>query len=44
MQNLVTGTLPLHELASSVGVELPDFLGKQGAEHSTTSEEQHVEV
>ena len=29
VQNLVTGTLPLHELASSVGVELPSYLGKQ---------------
>ena len=28
VQNLVTGTLPLHELAKSVGVELPDYLGK----------------
>ncbi len=28
VQNLVTGTLPLHELASSVGVQLPDYLGK----------------
>lgn len=28
VQNLVTGTLPLHELASSVGVELPHYLGK----------------
>ena len=28
VQNLVTGTLPLHELASSVGVELPGYLGK----------------
>lgn len=28
VQNLVTGTLPLHELASSVGVELPNYLGK----------------
>ena len=30
VQNLVTGTLPLHELASSVGVELPGYLGKKG--------------
>ena len=30
VQNLVTGTLPLHELASSVGVELPSYLGKAG--------------
>lgn len=28
VQNLVTGTLPLHELAQSVGVELPNYLGK----------------
>ncbi len=28
VQNLVTGTLPLHELASSVGVQLPEYLGK----------------
>ncbi len=28
VQNLVTGTLPLHELAGSVGVQLPDYLGK----------------
>ena len=28
VQNLVTGTLPLHELAQSVGVQLPDYLGK----------------
>lgn len=28
VQNLVTGALPLHELASSVGVELPSYLGK----------------
>ncbi len=28
VQNLVTGTLPLHELASSGGVQLPDYLGK----------------
>ncbi len=32
VQNLVTGTLPLHELASSVGVQLPDYLGKKEAE------------
>lgn len=31
VQNLVTGTLPLHELASSVGVELPSYLGKSAA-------------
>ena len=29
VQNLVTGTLPLHELAGSVGVELPGYLGKK---------------
>lgn len=28
VQNLVTGTLPLHELAAGVGVELPNYLGK----------------
>ena len=28
VQNLVTGTLPLHELAQSVGVQLPDYLGR----------------
>lgn len=32
VQNLVTGTLPLHELASSVGVELPNYLGKSAPE------------
>ncbi len=32
VQNLVTGTLPLHELASSVGVQLPDYLGKKESE------------
>ncbi len=32
VQNLVTGTLPLHELASSVGVELPSYLGKSSAQ------------
>ena len=31
VQNLVTGTLPLHELASSVGIELPNYLGKKAA-------------
>ncbi len=31
VQDLVTGTLPLHELASSVGVQLPDYLGKKEA-------------
>jgi len=31
VQNLVTGTLPLHELASSVGVELPSYLGKSSS-------------
>ncbi len=29
VQNLVTGTLPLHELAGSVGVELLAYLGKR---------------
>lgn len=28
VQNLVTDTLPLHELGKSVGLELPAFLGK----------------
>ena len=32
VQNLVTGTLPLHELAQSVGVQLPDYLGKSEPE------------
>lgn len=32
VKNLVTGTLPLHELAQSVGVELPEYLGKPAAE------------
>lgn len=39
VQNLVTGTLPLHELAQSVGVQLPDYLGKtapEASQHSTT--------
>lgn len=31
VQDLVTGTLPLHELASSVGVQLPDYLGKSSS-------------
>ncbi len=35
VQNLVTGTLPLHELASSVGVQLPDYLGKKEPETPT---------
>ena len=34
VQNLVTGTLPLHELAQSVGVQLPDYLGKSAPEAS----------
>lgn len=34
VQNLVTGTLPLHELAQSVGVELPEYLGKPKAENA----------
>ena len=37
VQNLVTGTLPLHELAQSVGVQLPDYLGKS-TEASSVSE------
>lgn len=32
VKDLVTGTLPLHELAGSVGVELPNYLGKQTPE------------
>ncbi|MBR5186569.1 MAG: hypothetical protein IKW19_09765, partial [Akkermansia sp.] len=37
VQNLVTGTLPLHELAQSVGVQLPDYLGKSAPEASQNS-------
>lgn len=37
VQNLVTGTLPLHELAGSVGVQLPDYLGKSVQEQHTTT-------
>ena len=37
VQNLVTGTLPLHELAQSVGVQLPDYLGKSASEASQNS-------
>lgn len=37
VQNLVTGTLPLHELAGSVGVQLPDYLGKATAEQESTT-------
>ncbi|MBR5522314.1 MAG: flotillin family protein [Akkermansia sp.] len=37
VQNLVTGTLPLHELAGSVGVQLPDYLGKAAAEQEPTT-------
>ena len=37
VQNLVTGTLPLHELAGSVGVQLPDYLGKPAPESDTTT-------
>ena len=37
VQNLVTGTLPLHELASSVGVELPSYLGKSAAIESSSA-------
>lgn len=36
VQNLVTGTLPLHELAQSVGVQLPDYLGKSTETPDTT--------
>ena len=36
VQNLVTGTLPLHELAQSVGVQLPDYLGKSTDAPDTT--------
>ena len=36
VQNLVTGTLPLHELAQSVGVQLPDYLGKSAESTSET--------
>lgn len=39
VQNLVTGTLPLHELASSVGVQLPDYLGKSAPEAPATPAE-----
>ena len=35
VQNLVTGTLPLHELAGSVGVQLPDYLGKPAPDADT---------
>ena len=38
VQNLVTGTLPLHELASSVGVELPTYLGKQIDRHNSDAD------
>ena len=38
VQNLVTGTLPLHELAQSVGVQLPDYLGKSTDAPDTTPE------
>ncbi len=38
VQNLVTGTLPLHELAGSVGVQLPDYLGKAAPPSSPESE------
>ena len=38
VQNLVTGTLPLHELASSVGVELPSYLGKSTASEPAPTE------
>ena len=32
VKDLVTNTLPLHELAGSVGVELPNYLGKSAPE------------
>jgi len=32
VQNLIKDTLPLHELAKSVGLELPEFLGKVEAD------------
>lgn len=38
VQNLVTGTLPLHELAQSVGVQLPDYLGKSTESPDSTSQ------
>lgn len=38
VQNLVTGTLPLHELAGSVGVQLPDYLGKTDKADSSGAE------
>ena len=34
VQNLVTHTLPLHELASAVGLELPTYLGKKAPDKS----------
>ncbi len=37
VQNLVTGTLPLHELAGSVGVQLPDYLGKTTPEQESAT-------
>lgn len=37
VQNLVTGTLPLHELAGSLGVELPSYLGKAAPEAPVTT-------
>ncbi|MBQ4613548.1 MAG: flotillin family protein [Akkermansia sp.] len=37
VQNLVTGTLPLHELAGSVGVQLPDYLGKSTGDSTPPS-------
>ena len=39
VQNLVTGTLPLHELAGSVGVELPSYLGKKASDHTAPTPE-----
>lgn len=34
VQNLVKETLPLHEVAKSVGIELPSFLGSSAADAS----------
>ena len=38
VQNLVTRTLPLHELASSVGLELPAYLGKKAPSDAAPTE------
>ncbi len=40
VQNLVTGTLPLHELAGSLGVELPSYLGKAAPEAPTSTSDE----